>query len=277
MIAVEHLPVELRASTRAVVWRFEERDGRRTKVPYQARYPWRRASVTAPATWGSFAEALAVVRAGRADGLGHVLGDGLAGVDLDHCLLASALTDEALAIVRALDSYTEVSPSGHGVKVFVRGTLPSGRRRTGTIEMYAEKRFFTVTGRHVAGTPRTLEERTAALAAVHRAVFGAPDSSRPAASSGPREVAADDDKLLAQARRGAKFDRLWHGDTAGYDSASQADLALCNLLAYWTGGDTGRVDRLFRASGLFRTKWDAKRGDRTYGARTIACALAGRR
>jgi putative DNA primase/helicase len=49
------------------------------------------------------------------------------------------------------------------------------------------------------------------------------------------------------------------------------------LLAFWTGDDGGRVDRLFRASRLYRAKWDEARGERTYGAQTIAQVLGGRR
>ena len=76
------------------------------------------------------------------------------------------------------------------------------------------------------------------------------------------------------AKNSAKFIRLWDGDTsmhAGDDSS--ADMALCNQLAFWTQ-DPEQLDRLFRQSGLMRKKWDAKRGDGTYGERTIDEALA---
>jgi putative DNA primase/helicase len=282
MIALEHIPEPLPGLRCAVVWRRELRAGKWTKVPYTPQRPWRRASVTDPATWGTFPTAVAVVQAGRADGVGSTLGERRMGADLDHVRdpATGIIAPDAQAMVAVLDSYTEISPSGTGLRVLAFGALPPGRRRRGNIELYDNARFLTITGQHVAGTPSTLEERTAAFAALHREVFGPAGSSRPTASSGPREVAADDGELLAQARRarnGAKFDRLWHGDTTGYDSASQADLALCNMLAFWTRGDHSRVDRLFRASGLYRVKWDAKRGEQTYGAQTIACALAERR
>jgi putative DNA primase/helicase len=247
-------------------------------VPYQARDPQRRASVTAPDTWASFSEALAVVRAGRADGPGIVVGAGLGGVDLDHCFMASALTDEAAAIVRTLDTYTEVSPSGDGVHALAHGTLPPGRRRKGMVEMYSEKRFFTVTGRHLAGAPWTIEERTAALAAVHARYLGTPAPPPQGPPPPVGRAIATDAALLArarEARNGAKFAALWRGDTTGYRSHSEADLALCGMLAFWTARDAARIDQLFRASGLMRSKWDAARGEQTYGAQTIASALAG--
>jgi putative DNA primase/helicase len=85
MIAVDRLPPEIRESTRAVVWKRELRHGKATKVPYVPTRPSERAAVDNPATWGAFDQALAVVAAGKADGAGIVLGDGLVGVDLDHC------------------------------------------------------------------------------------------------------------------------------------------------------------------------------------------------
>jgi hypothetical protein len=152
-IDLEHVPPEIRASTRAVVWRRVLRDGKWTKPPFQARHPGEPAAVDDPATWRTFEQALAVVAAGKADGAGIVLGDGLVGVDLDHVRdpESGALTVEAAEIVRALDSYTEVSPSGTGLHILLRGTLPPGGRRKGAVEMYAEGRYFTVTGQqHLA-------------------------------------------------------------------------------------------------------------------------------
>lgn len=90
----------------------------------------------------------------------------------------------------------------------------------------------------------------------------------------------DDAELIQKAtaaRNGAKLRRLWAGDTSGHGKDdSAADLALCDLLAFWTGPDPTRIDSLFRQSGLMRRKWDEKRGATTYGERTIRTALDGR-
>ena len=87
-------------------------------------------------------------------------------------------------------------------------------------------------------------------------------------------VSLDDQALIEkakQAKDGAKFTALWEGDISGYDSHSEADLALCCLLTFWTGGDRDRIDRLFRQSGLYREdKW-GERED--YKDRTINAAL----
>jgi hypothetical protein len=86
-----------------------------------------------------------------------------------------------------------------------------------------------------------------------------------------------------RAANGDKFARLWDGDasdyaTAGNEGRSEADLALCSLLAFWCGPDESRIDSLFRQSGLMRPKWDERHyGDgRTYGQGTIGHAFAGR-
>jgi hypothetical protein len=74
---------------------------------------------------------------------------------------------------------------------------------------------------------------------------------------------------------GAKFSALYdRGDASGYASESEADLALCVILAFWTQKDAGRIDRLFRQSRLMRDKWNARHGTETYGARTVAAAIA---
>jgi len=277
--AFDHVPAEIQGSVRAVVWRAELRGGKATKVPYCPPRPAVRASVGDPGTWGTFADALAVVCAGEADGPGIVLGAGLVGVDLDHChdRTTGRLTPPARTIVDALTSYTEVSPSGTGVHVLARGTLPPGRRRTGPVEMYDTGRYFTVTGAQLPGTPDAIYERAAALADLHRRLFGATPHQRPSALRGAFDR-RNDTEVLARAqaaRNGAKFAALWRGDATAYPSGSEADLALCSLLAFWTGGDAAAIDRLFRRSGLFREKWDSRRGAETYGAHTIATALAG--
>lgn len=269
---LDRVPRELRALPQWVCWRREERNGRSTKVPYAS--TGHKASVTDPSTWCGFAEAVAV---SGFDGVGFVLtaDDPFVGVDLDHCIDdAGQITPEAQAIVNELSSYTEVTPSGRGLRMFVRGSLPAGRRKKGDVEVYDSARFLTVTGHDLAGTPTTVEERSTELLAIHHRVFGEAEAPPP---TPPQERdPADDRELLARAlRRDRTFARLWLGDISGYPSHSEADLALASRLAYWTGRDPIRIDRLFRGSKLFRAKWDDTRGDQTYGQITIAEAIKG--
>jgi primase-polymerase (primpol)-like protein len=133
------------------VWRFEERDGKPTKVPYDPK-DGKRASSTDLMTWGTFFEALEALETGRFSGIGFVLcsADPYAGVDLDKCRNPETgeLTPEAQSVVDAFEgAYIEVSPSGTGVHIFVRGKLPEKGKRRGWIEAYTQDRYFTVTGR----------------------------------------------------------------------------------------------------------------------------------
>ena len=120
------------------------------------------------------------------------------------------------------------------------------------------------------------------MAALHARVaarLGAtPDHEVKPAAASSAPLSDNDQALLALARRasnGARFSALWNGDTSAHgDDDSAADLALCGHLAFWTGHDPARMDRLFRASGLMRGKWDERRGASSYGQRTIATALA---
>ena len=273
------LPAELRERPQWLLWRLEERNGKPTKVPVRADDPRRPASTTDPATWATFEDAAAAVDS--ADGLGFVFSpdDEFCGVDLDGCLdVLGELDSAAAAIVLALDSYTETSPSGRGLHVLLRGHLNGGRHRgrlpSGPgLEVYDRGRFFTMTGEHLRGTPTGIGARQPQLEQVLAHFLPSAEPAAPVAA--PAEpVDLDDRELLERAMRardGGAFARLWAGDTAGYPSQSEADLALCGRLAFWTGRDAGRVDRLMRASGLMRPKWD--RAD--YRGRTLTAALAG--
>jgi len=269
------VPEGLKALPRWLCWRYEERGGKPTKVPYDAR-SGRKASSTDPSTWTDFDTALAASHA--YDGIGIVLGDGLAGVDLDNSVDENGnLKPWAQQLVSRLDSYTEFSPSGRGVKVFLRGSLKrTGNRRDlgdGHIEVYSADRYFTVTGHHLAGTPKAVQDREAALDELHLELF--PPQEDPPATRPAEPLDLSDRDLLDRMFASSNADRirrLWEGDIAGYPSHSEADAALCAHLAFWTGGDRDRMDRLFRQSGLCREKWT---GRADYRTRTISKALEG--
>ena len=176
-ISLGNLPVPITSTCRAVLWNPELRLGTSTKVPYQVRHPRRMASVDDPATWASFSDAFTAYSNNQAFGIGIVLdgSDRLVGVDLDKCRHpgTGAIAPWAQAIVDQLNTYTEASPSGSGLRMFVYASLPPGRRRKGQIEVYERGRYLTVTGDWIEGTPRTIEDRTAELVRFHASVFGA--------------------------------------------------------------------------------------------------------
>lgn len=267
---VAAIPAELRALDQWVVWKAEERDGKTTKLPYRADGSGL-ASSTDTGTWATFEAALAARQALALDGVGFVFSedDPYAGVDLDQGLSEA----DRAAIQLALNSYAEISPSGNGVHVIVRASLSGhGRNRKGPFEVYDRGRYFTVTGDRVRGMPATIEERQAELEAVlEQYLPKLPAYTQATHASQPVDL--DDRDLLERAfaaSNGAKFRRLWEGDSTGYESQSEADQALANMLAFWTGRDPYRIDRLFRASRLYRPKWE--RGD--YRDATISRAIA---
>jgi putative DNA primase/helicase len=273
------IPRELQNHKQWVCW--VRPHGTNTKVPISP-INCKPASCTDPDTWGSYQQARATTARFRLDGIGFVFtaADPYTGVDLDHCRgICGDLEPRAGETVQRLNSYTEWSPSGEGLHILVKASLPatSGRRTSG-IEIYSSGRYFTITGEHLEGTPHTIEDRQAEIldlvAALDRKTRSCPKPFEPSAC-----IPQTDEELIRRAQRaknGAKFQRLWAGDTSDYDGDhSRADAALCSLLAYYTNGDPARIDRLFRASGLYRQKWDRPTAGSTYGLITIQAVAGG--
>ncbi len=243
---IEAIPDELAERPQWICWRAEDRDGKTTKVPVDPT-TGSFASTTDDRTWTTLEQALEYVVTG-ADGIGFVFTatDPLVGVDLDDCRdpETGKPLEPAPSIIDQLDSFTEVSPSGTGYHVLLEGELPDGRNRHGTLEMYDHARFFTVTADHVRGTPMSINERQEALEAVHEEFIvsevsdGADtvEANPPVTESRQQSLALEDEELLEKARyasNGEKFDRLWRGSTAGYDSQSEA---IWRCVVCWRSG-----------------------------------------
>lgn len=215
---------------------------------------------------------------GTVTGIGFEFDNGVFGVDLDGVVNGGKLSPEALDIISTLDSYTEYSPSGTGVHILCRGTIPNGRNRKGQVEMYSTGRYFTVTGRTL-GEPKEVQERTAQAANVHEKYLSEEQPAQKQTAPQPlRVVTISDQELISKACNGAnggRFTALFRqGDISAYDNDhSRADLALLNDLAYWTNGNSLRMDDLFRQSALMRDKWDEPRGGSTWGRQQIEKAL----
>jgi hypothetical protein len=291
----DNIPSHLTDLPQWVCWRYEVVDDALTKIPKQTNGG--NASHGDPDTWTTFERARAAYVGGKhaLSGIGFVFAksDPFVGIDFDNCVHDGRVIGPAAHWVRRVDTYTELSPSRNGLKLFAWGTLPPHGRATHTegpdehgevrkfkVEAYALKRFFTTTGWRWGDAPATVNERDAVVLECHAALFPRKANATPAdRASQPVEIA--DQELLdiaGNARNGQAFLDLYNGSTArhnGDDSA--ADLALCNLLAFWTDRDAPRMDKLFRASGLMREKWRQVHSadGRTYGQMTIALAIEG--
>jgi putative DNA primase/helicase len=145
-VKAESIPEELRVRLQWVVWKAVGE--RPEKIPYSAK-SGRKASTTDLLSWSSFEEAYEALSSGQQySGLGFVFssGDPFAGIDMDGCVdpRTGEVAVWAMEIVRYFDSYTELSPSGTGIHVIVKGEVPN--RRKDKVEVYSSKRFFTLTG-----------------------------------------------------------------------------------------------------------------------------------
>lgn len=275
---------ELGAYPQFVAWQYEARG---TDKPAKAPIcpaTGRKADVQDPTTWGSFGAAMDRLRRDDLPGLGFVLtaDDPYTVTDLDNCVDAAGNPSEwARGIVTFLASYTELSPSGTGLHIWTRAELPLGRRKRKDsgieIEMYDKAHYLTLTLDPLPGTPAAIMARGGEVGQLHAVYLGqaTPAAAQPPAATAPTLADEDLVRRILRSRIGPQFALLWSGETAGYPSPSEADLALAGYLAFWTQ-DAAQLDRLFRSSGLYRPeKWDAGR-EVTYGARTIKRAIANR-
>lgn len=290
LILTDNIPEALKVGKRFVGWRSEDDPGQKKprKMPYSPNAV-KGASSTAPADWVTFDQAVKYATVAGLDGVMRAFGasDGMVGLDLDNCRdpETGELTPEAAERVKRADTYTEVSPSGTGVKLWMYGTLPPHGRKKGDVEMYASARFFTMTGQHVEGTPAAVCYRPDFVLALHREVFGEAPDPTVAPDDPDRPVPAlqlgDEDVLRLASKsqhNGERFRLLWSGDTSGYavdgnDGESEAEAALCEILAYYGGPDRERIERLWLRSGL-GARDKVQRAD--YRKRTIDLALRGK-
>jgi len=290
-VNVDSIPEEMKTLRNWVVWKYEDRKNSRgeikkTKVPYQVN--GKKAKSTDPDTWDSFENVIKIFEKlpGKFDGVGFVftLDSGIMGLDFDHVIdyKTGKCDPVALKEIKSLNSYTEISPSGEGVHVIVKGMVPLEPDEDGKIgtgknnhelgrEMYHSGKFFTITGNVMSGTPRVINQAQGAVNALYYKWFK--DEKPNTGKKQPeKKINLSDSEIIdiaSRAKNSDKFKSLYNGDISGYESQSEADQALCSLLAFYTQ-DPEQIDRIFRGSGLYRAdKWEVA----SYRDRTINKAL----
>lgn len=274
------LPQALRDNGLFCCWCYEERNGSRTKVPYDPRTGLRARS-NDPASFCGFDQA---AQAQGYDGMGIGMFNGICAIDLDDCVADDGrFSETAQIIVNLMHSYTEFSPSGKGIHILFAASdfqYDSGTyyimNHPARIEVYvagATSKYVTVTGKVCASLD--YGDRTAELQQVLKRFMEKPGTSARNAINAANSDASTDELLqrALSCRNDAAFKALWEGSAAGYPSSSEADYALCRQLAFWTGRDADKMDAMFRQSGLMRDKWDCKQGGSTYGQITIQQAI----
>lgn len=310
MITLPPALAALAAYPQFVCWAAEPsrtRPGKTDKFPID----WRTGHVVSahdPAAWTTFDIAAAThatyARNGHPSGVGFVFTahDPFFFHDIDECLTPDGQWSPlALSILaRFPGAAVEVSQSGRGLHIFGRtAPIEHGCKNTALhLELYTHSRFAALTGLQAQGDAGA--DCTAALHQLVADYF--PPTARADGvdwTDGPVDgwdaTLTDDAELLRRAMSSGgrsaaavfggadvTFAQLWQGDAdalarkwptqgnGAYD-ASSADQALAGHLAFWTGKDCGRMERLMRASALVREKWDAHA---TYLAGTITGACA---
>jgi putative DNA primase/helicase len=268
-----------------------EETGKINKVPYIADLPGKyKASSTKPSTWRTYEYTVDCYEKSQStdkpfDGIMFMCDDTFTFMDQDHCRNKETgeITQEAMERARCINSYTEESFSGDGIHTYAWGKIPQNRKRSDIgVEMYDHARPCVFTGKPLAEFPLTMEHRQEEIQAMHSELFPEPPKVERLwnAPSSDNVCSRSDEEILEKARsapNGAKFRALYDGNTAGYGSQSEADLALCRMLAYWTDNTVSTIDRLFQQSGLMRDKWERNvGGGETYGERTIRIATGQR-
>lgn len=176
-----------------VAWGYVWKNGRWTKPPFNPR-TGRPASISDPATWATFDVAVDGADRHVLAGVGLVLtGGDIIGIDLDDCITdAGTFSPLAAEIIGYGESYAEVSPSGEGIRIFIRGKIESALKDDATgVEVYSTGRYLTVTGDQVDGTPSEIRLAPRTLDKLTAIVGGAREAKRPK-SNGKVHAAGDD-------------------------------------------------------------------------------------
>jgi hypothetical protein len=203
---LSNIPQTLKQLPRWILWRLEIRDGNQTKVPY--RIDGLRASITNTNDWKDFDTACRAFDPAKYNGLGFVLTkeDNIVCIDLDHCIGDDGqICDEAMNIVNLLNSWTEVSQSGKGLHIFVRGTKPTDKCRATprtfkSIEIYDSDRYIALTGNHLPNTPLEIIKLKGSLESLCDLYFPKLESTSPQAIKPHHDLERSDEEIIALCR-----------------------------------------------------------------------------
>ena len=257
-------------------WIWEKnKDGNLTKVPKSSRGGSTGTTDNWSRTWVTYAEAEATLAERKADGLAFKIPDGYFFFDADDYTLDDPLIQ---MLLKRFNSYTERSVSGGGIHIYGKcdqtkipfTTDKKGRKKldgayyvkhpTNHLELYIgglTNRFAVYTGDVVWKEP--LQECTdAVLTTLDSNMKRETVPKEKTTVIAPGSYLSDDSVIIkaSESKQGEKFKALWHGEIPDGKSQSEADMALCSILAFWCGGDIEQMDRLFRQSGLMREKWE---------------------
>lgn len=266
-----------------VLWKYELNKGKKTKVLYSAKTKYRCGTDKKySGLWVSYEEALKSV--GDAfDGIGFVIPTGYAVIDMDH-IVDDTVPNEILSLV---PSYMEVSPSGEGRHLVFQVNVKAIPTENGKLssEYYMKNphnglecyvggltnRYMTFTGNAVNDVP--VSDCTKGVLTFLVQYMKRENFTKEALQAEKETKILLDEEIIqiaGNAKNSEKFNKLYvDGDKSDYGSGSEADLALCNFLAFYSGGDEKVIDRLYRSSAIMRDKWERE----DYRSSTIKKAI----
>lgn len=285
---------EMRDRPQWVCWKLEENEGRKIKLPKNP-HTGGNAKSNDSTTWGTYSDALLAQVKYSFDGIGIMLTDGVCGIDID-ALNHGERNESVNPIEKEVCSmfegtYMEYSPSGNGIHIlgmcdvatlsFVKeedGRLKVNERYysknpKNNLEIYIAQttnRFFTFTDERL-GTD-VFEDITEQVERFMATYMKRDDMIRTDTELNDETKMEEILSLARNSKNSKKFIKLYYdGDISDYNyDKSSADLALCDLLAFWCQKDKKLMDKLFRNSRLYRPKWE--RAD--YRQMTIDTACA---
>lgn len=264
----QNIPEELRLLPQWICWRYEDIGAAKpTKVPYDAK-TGRLASVSDPATWSDFQAVIAANQDNKYSGIGFVFtsNDPYTFIDLDDPSKLKdgspnpnyqADMDRQIHIHREMDSYSEISPSGKGLHIIVKGKIDAGRKRS-FIEVYSSNRYATFTGNVYNNKP--IVDQQDKLIQLWNQMGGHANTTN---FSGTKVARYSDQEILERAKSATnadKFIKLLNGEwNTLYTSQSEADFAFIDILAFYSENEE-QIKRMFRSS-ILGSRDKAKRDD----------------
>lgn len=280
-MSFEKIPQEIKDMALCCLWKYEDRNGKRTKPPYNHR-TGRYARSDDPATFGPYDDVLAAYKHGGYEGIGMGIFDVWCAVDIDHCFAESRLSSLGIDIVDTMHSYTEVSPSGEGIRIifkaqgftFDKDAYYTNNKKLG-LEIYVAgctKKYVTLTGQVMQNWP--IEDKSAEIAKVMDKYMKKPKHDpKPKPKA---DHAADAEYLKRGLERDEKLKAYWEG-TRPQGNESSDDQGFVDKLAYWCNGNAAMMEQAFFDSPHYQQKDSAhkRKCDRKdYLPGTIAEALA---
>lgn len=277
-------PDELKQLNNWCVWVYQNRGGKKTKLPINPQ-DGELAKSNDPSTWVSYDQALETYQKTNAEGLGFFFQPPYVGIDLDDVddeldrfYRGDINSNIVYEFYETFKSYGEISPSGEGFHIIAKGKIPGEKRRKNNVEIYDHGRFFTMTGNTLGKYKEVTEVSEGNFSRIYRKYLQDKNNvyQLPFNDHGVTHNLSESEVITRalDSKHGDRFNAFMSGGWEEYyTSHSEADLAFANMLAFWCARDFNQMDLIFRKSALMRSKWDEKRGATSYGEATLNKAI----